>query len=43
MTDELKSFKKDWERWSGAEKLTAVTLLILLTALLGGPVTLGLL
>jgi len=43
MTDELKSFKKDWQRWSAKEKLIAVTMLIALVALLGGPVGAGLL
>lgn len=43
MTDDLKSFKKDWQRWSSGEKLVAVTLLLLVTAVLGGPVTFGLL
>jgi len=43
MTDELKSFKKDWQRWSATEKMIAVTLLIVVTALLGAPVTAGLL
>lgn len=42
MTDELKSFKKDWQRWSPAEKLVAVTVLIVITAVIGGPVTIGL-
>ncbi|WP_281262029.1 hypothetical protein [Azospirillum thermophilum] len=43
MTNELKSFKKDWQRWSPAERLAAVTLLIVLAVVLGGPVTIGLL
>ncbi|WP_281280305.1 hypothetical protein [Azospirillum ramasamyi] len=36
MADELKSFRKDWKRWSPAERLAAVTVLILI-ALLGAP------
>lgn len=36
MADELKSFRKDWKRWSTAERLIAVTLLVL-AALLGAP------
>lgn len=43
MTDDLKSFKKDWQRWSSAEKLVAVTVVLVITAILGGPATLGLL
>lgn len=39
MARELKSFKKDWQRWSAAEKLIAVTLLVVATVILGGPVT----
>lgn len=37
MADQLKSFRKDWQRWSAAEKLTAVSLLVTLAALLGAP------
>lgn len=43
MADELKSFKKDWQRWSAREKMIAITLLIALIALLGSPVGAGLL
>ncbi|CAO3431064.1 hypothetical protein [Azospirillum doebereinerae] len=43
MTNELKSFKKDWQRWSSAEKMIALTALVVLAALLGAPVTAGLL
>ncbi len=43
MTGELKSFKKDWQRWSALEKLAAVTMLVVVTALLSAPVTAGLL
>ncbi|MGF7177743.1 hypothetical protein [Azospirillum doebereinerae] len=43
MTNELKSFKKDWQRWSAAEKMIALTALVALAALLGAPVTAGLL
>jgi len=43
MTNELKSFKKHWQRWSAAEKMAALTALAVLTALLGAPVTAGLL
>lgn len=39
MTNELKSFKRDWQRWSAAEKMVAVTVLAVLAALLGAPVT----
>lgn len=39
MARELKSFKKDWQRWSMAEKLIAVALLVAATVVLGGPVT----
>ncbi|WP_257792283.1 hypothetical protein [Azospirillum humicireducens] len=41
MADELKSFRKDWKRWSSAERLVAVTILVLI-ALLGAPVAAGL-
>ncbi|WP_282183904.1 hypothetical protein [Azospirillum sp. TSO35-2] len=37
MADELKSFKRDWQRWSSAEKLTAVSALIVIATLLGVP------
>ncbi|MBP2229312.1 hypothetical protein [Azospirillum agricola] len=44
MADELKSFKKDWQRWSATEKMIAVTVLILVAAtLVGAPITVGLL
>ncbi|CAO3420871.1 MULTISPECIES: hypothetical protein [Azospirillum] len=39
MAQDLKSFKKDWQRWSAAEKLTAVAILIVAAVALGGPVT----
>ncbi|MBP2293467.1 MULTISPECIES: hypothetical protein [Azospirillum] len=39
MAQDLKSFKKDWQRWSPAEKLVAVALLVVATVVLGGPVT----
>ncbi len=39
MAQDLKSFKKDWQRWSAAEKLVAVALLVVATLALGGPVT----
>ena len=39
MAQDLKSFKKDWQRWSPAEKLTAIALLVVATVVLGGPVT----
>ena len=41
MADELKSFRRDWKRWSTAERLIAVTLLVL-AALLGAPAAAGL-
>ncbi|WP_298364639.1 hypothetical protein [Azospirillum sp.] len=43
LNTELKSFRKDWDRWSVAEKLCAVTLLVLVAALIGAPVTVALL
>jgi hypothetical protein len=43
LNTELKSFRKDWSRWSVAEKLCAVTFLILVAALIGAPVTVALL
>lgn len=43
MSNDLKSFKKDWQRWSRVERLTAVALLVGATALLGGPLTFGIL
>ena len=39
MAQDLKSFKKDWQRWSAAEKLTAVAILIVAAVALGGPVS----
>lgn len=39
MARELKSFKKDWQRWTISEKLIAVALLVVATIVLGGPVT----
>lgn len=39
MAQQLKSFKKDWQRWSPAEKLVAIALLVVATVVLGGPVT----
>ncbi len=39
MAQDLKSFKKDWQRWSPAEKLVAIALLVVATVVLGGPVT----
>ncbi|MCP1608841.1 hypothetical protein J2848_000477 [Azospirillum lipoferum] len=41
MADELKSFRKDWKRWSTTERLIAVTVLVLI-ALLGAPAAAGL-
>lgn len=41
MADELKSFRRDWKRWSPAERLIAVTVLALM-ALLGAPAAAGL-
>jgi len=43
MTKDLMSFKKDWQRWSRVERLTAVALLFGASAILGGPITLGIL
>lgn len=34
----LKSLKRDWRRWSPAERLIAVAILVIATAVLGGPV-----
>ncbi len=42
MTNDLKSFKRDWQRWSAKEKMIAVTALVALAALLG-PLGAGLL
>ncbi|HYD71102.1 hypothetical protein [Azospirillum sp.] len=43
MAHELKSFRRDWQRWSPVERLAAIVLLVTATVILGGPVTLGLL
>ena len=43
MSNDLKSFKKDWQRWTRVERLTAIALLVGATAALGGPLTLGIL
>lgn len=43
MANDLKSFKKDWQRWSAAERLIAIAVLLGVTVLLGGPLTLGIL
>lgn len=43
MSEDLKSFKKDWQRWTRVERLTAIVLLIGATAALGGPLTMGVL
>ncbi|MBP2303019.1 hypothetical protein [Azospirillum picis] len=37
MADQLKSFRKDWQRWSSTEKLVAVTVILAIAALLGAP------
>lgn len=37
MSNDLKSFKKDWQRWSRVERLVAITLLVVVTAALGSP------
>lgn len=40
MSDELKSFKKDWDRWSTGERLFAAFFIAASTAaLLGGAMT----
>lgn len=40
MGNDLKSFKKDWQRWSRVERLTALALLFVgAAAVLGGPLT----
>ncbi|HYG91035.1 MAG TPA: hypothetical protein VD978_32805 [Azospirillum sp.] len=44
MGDDLKSFKKDWQRWSRVERLSAIVLLFGATAtILGGSLTFGML
>lgn len=43
MTDQIKSFKKDWKRWSSAERASAVALFLASIAALGGPITMTLL
>ncbi len=43
MSKDLKSFKKDWQRWTRVERLTAIALLVAATVVLGGPLTLGIL
>lgn len=43
MSNDLKSFKKDWQRWSAVERLTVIVLLLGATIALGGPLTLGIL
>ena len=43
MSNDLKSFKKDWQRWTRVERLTAIALLAGVTAVLGGPLTMGIL
>jgi hypothetical protein len=37
MTQQLKSFKRDWQRWSGPERASALALLVAVAAVLGGP------
>ncbi|WP_281378751.1 hypothetical protein [Azospirillum oleiclasticum] len=39
MADQLKSFRKDWQRWTAVERVGAVVLLVAAAALLGGPLT----
>ena len=41
MAQGLKSFKKDWQRWSPAERATAIALAVVAAVILGGPFTLG--
>lgn len=41
MAQDLKSFKRDWQRWSRVERMSALALLA--ATALGGPLTLGLL
>ncbi|WP_256373230.1 hypothetical protein [Azospirillum sp. B510] len=41
MADELKSFRRDWKRWSQTERLVAVSVLLLIV-LLGAPAAAGL-
>lgn len=43
VADQLKSFRKDWQRWSLAERAVAVALVVAATLLLSGPFTLPLL
>lgn len=43
MAEELKSFRKDWQRWSGVERATIIVILVLVVALVGAPVTISLL
>lgn len=43
MADQLKSFRKDWQRWSLPERAMAVVMLVAATLLLSGPITLALL
>ncbi|WP_282189089.1 hypothetical protein [Azospirillum sp. SYSU D00513] len=42
MAQELKSFRKDWQRWSRTERAMAVALAVLVAAILGGPISQGL-
>ncbi|WP_372398711.1 hypothetical protein ABMY26_18855 [Azospirillum sp. HJ39] len=42
MADELKSFRKDWKRWSPVERLTAVTILLVIAMLLAARAAAGL-
>lgn len=42
MTQHLKSFRKDWERWSPAERAFAVVMAVTALVLLTAPVTAGL-
>lgn len=40
MAQQLKSFKRDWKRWTSSERAAAIALLLAIAAAIGGPLTL---